>query len=109
MKDRVIVKSWGVVCIGVQGEHNVTEVEFTFLPEWRDEYGSGTVSGFMSSVCDNTVHDIDVTVSGDKIIWTVSSEDTMYHGYGAVTIVYTLPNGLRASRSITTLVQPSIF
>ena len=96
--------------LGIQGEAGVNPIEINMEP-WEDELEGGTVQllhkrhgDATASAVTSADYDSDTAV----LTWTPSSTDTAYEGEGEAVITMTIDSQVKKSRTITTIVRPTI-
>ena len=95
------------ICIGVQGENGVTQVQLDFSP-WSNEFGSGELSVEILRFGDVIAYAVEPDVSGTVAIWTVSDVDTGVAGIGAAGFVYRVDGKVKKSVTFRTLVTRDV-
>lgn len=93
--------------IGKQGENNAITIEFDLQP-FISTYGAGRVQLLHLRSRDEVPYIVDLVQSGTKAIWTITSDDTAYSGYGRAQLNYYVDNVLAKTVVFTTICAESL-
>lgn len=106
----VTVKDNQTITIGRVGENKAKQIIWKgLLGEWRELYGEGIVQLAVRRPKDSAPYPATCEMSGDDVIWTVSSADVAFPGIGECELSYLVDDVvaksktwlLRISRSLT--------
>lgn len=106
----VTVKDNQTITIGRVGENKAKQIIWKgLLGEWRELYGEGIVQLAVRRPKDSAPYPATCEMSGDDVIWTVSSADVAFLGIGECELSYLVDDIvaksktwlLRISRSLT--------
>lgn len=106
MRD-LIIRPGDTINLGRQGENIAEQVQFD-VAGWADLYGSGTYTLRLLRPGESIPYDVDVTVSGERVLWNVSDTDTAIRGMGEAQLILTVGSIVAKTQIYHTMITRSI-
>ena len=106
MRD-LIIRQGDTINLGRQGENIAEQVQFD-VAGWADLYGSGTYTLRLLRPGESIPYEVDVTASGERVLWEVSDTDTAIRGMGEAQLILTVGEVVAKTQIYHTMITRSI-
>lgn len=84
----IIIENDGTIFLGKTGENLATQIQFPLVEKYRATFGEGTFQLLVKRATDEHPYAVSLTLSDDKVCWSVENTDVAIAGYGSCELQY---------------------